>query len=118
MWKFVAIIYFLFIAILHLIPGNSIPKISFSDFFQLDKLIHLILFAGSFLVLIKAFQQYSFKNKRLYFMLTCFSYAVSLEFFQSLYATNRSGDILDVLADGLGILVGLYLSTKIAFVRV
>ena len=118
MWKLSAIIYFLFIAVLHLIPGESIPKLSFADLFQLDKLVHLLLFLGAYLVLVKAMQQYSFKNKRFYIVLTYFSYAFLMEYMQSTLAANRSGDVLDFVADSVGVIVAIYLSSKIAFVRI
>ena len=40
----IAIVWVVVIAILHAIPGSDFPEISFSDFFQLDKLIHAIVF--------------------------------------------------------------------------
>ena len=58
MWRIIVIIYFLFIAVLHLIPSTSLPEVSFSDLFQLDKLVHAFLFAGAFLVLYKYCLQY------------------------------------------------------------
>jgi VanZ family protein len=117
MWKIVAVIYFLFIAFLHLIPANTIPTISFADLFQLDKLVHLILFAGAYLVLVKALQQYSFSNKRLYLVLGCMFYGFLLEYLQSTLGQNRFGDVLDFVADTIGVFVGLFLSAKIAFVH-
>jgi VanZ family protein len=99
-------------------PGESIPTISLAEFFQLDKLIHIILFAGAFLFLVKAVQQYTFKNKRFYLVLICFTYAFALEYLQTTLASNRSGDVLDLLADVLGIIFALYLTSKIAFVRI
>lgn len=118
MWKLTAILYFLFIAVLHLIPGDSIPKLSLADLFQLDKLVHLLLFVGAYLILVKAVQQYSFKNKRFYLVLTCVSYAFLMEYLQSTLGNNRSGDVLDFVADTIGVIVALYLSSKIAFVRI
>lgn len=117
MWKLVAIIYFLFIAFLHLIPGTSIPTVSFADLFQLDKLVHLILFAGAYLVLLKALQQYFFRNKRFYLVFFCVFYGFLLEYLQSTFGQNRFGDVLDFVADTIGVFVGLFLSTKIAFIR-
>ena len=38
----IAIVWIVFIAILHAIPGSDFPEFSFSDFFQLDKLIHVV----------------------------------------------------------------------------
>ena len=118
MWKLFAIVYYLFIAFLHLIPGDSIPIFSFSDLFQLDKLVHLLLFIVAFLILVKAMQQYFFKNKRFYLVLICLFYAFSMEYLQHLLVTNRYGDVLDFVADSIGVFVALYLSSKINFVRI
>ena len=40
----IAIVWVVVIAILHAIPGSDFPEVSFSDFFQLDKLIHAVIF--------------------------------------------------------------------------
>ena len=40
----IAIVWVVVIAILHAIPGSDIPEFYFSDFFQLDKLIHAVIF--------------------------------------------------------------------------
>jgi hypothetical protein len=112
MWRFLAIFYFLFIAFIHLIPSSSIPEISFADFFQLDKLIHFIIFLIAYLILDKAYSQYYFNYRRFFLAAFCFFYAFLMEFLQASIGKNRNGDALDFLADILGVLFGLYLSVK------
>lgn len=112
MWRIIVIIYFLFIAVLHLIPSTSLPEVSLSDLFQLDKLVHAFLFAGAFLVLYKYCLQYYIKFSRFILVIICVFYGFLMEFLQALLAQNRNGDIMDFVADTIGVLLGLYLSTK------
>lgn len=96
-------IYWGFITFLALVPVQKSPEL----FLFSDKLIHFI----SFFILIFLFDK-SFKKPLSIFSLgLLFSYGVFLEFAQSLTPT-RSPELLDLLADSIGLLVYYVLAPK------
>ena len=69
-------------AILHAIPGSDFPVVSFSNFFQLDKLIHVVIFMiGVFLFAIALKEQQKIQFLR-YVVISFIAYGLLLEIFQ------------------------------------
>lgn len=85
-----------------LLPGSSLPDVSS---FGLDKIIHFTLFFGWAIAVRYDFQT---AKKILVFVLGIF-FSFITEVLQ-LFAEDRSYDLYDMLADSLGLSMGLMLS--------
>lgn len=106
------IIWSLVILIVCLMPGDNLPGSSFLSFVGMDKLIHGFLYAVLMVLvgkgLINQFDISSSKTKTLVVaFLYCFFLGAGIEFLQSGFVVGRSGDILDVLANNIGALIGV-----------
>lgn len=107
MSRLIAIIWILLVALLHAIPGSDLPKSNFLDFFQLDKLVHAVIFAVAFFLITRLFTPPHYYQKERYIIIALILYGLLLEFCQGLFFIERSMDIFDWLADTLGILFGV-----------
>lgn len=90
-------------------PGSAIPKVSFLDKLHADKIVHFFLFGGTVILLAYGY----FKQKghlsvpglfSIAFVVTL--YGLAIEFIQKYLVPNRSFELMDVLADGAGALMG------------
>ena len=111
----IAIVWAVIIAILHAIPGSDFPEFSFSDIFQLDKLIHAVIFMiGVYLfgVALKEQRKIQFFG---YVVISFIVYGLLLEVLQSLVFVARSTDLLDWLADIIGVFLGVWIFKKFPF---
>lgn len=111
----IAIVWVVVIAILHAIPGSDFPEVSFSDFFQLDKLIHTVIFMVGvylFAVVLKKQQKIQFLR---YIVISFIAYGLLLEVLQGLVFVERSADILDWLADTIGVFLGVWIFKKFPY---
>ncbi len=112
---FLAIAVFILIAVLHAIPSQDFPEFSFTEIFQVDKLIHAFLFAiGFFTAAIALPMQYQVKLLR-YTVIVYILYGAFLEIAQQLFFENRHADVLDWLADIIGVFIGLFLFRKLKY---
>ncbi|MDC3103979.1 VanZ family protein [Flavobacteriales bacterium] len=111
----IAIVWVVLIAILHVIPGSDFVEFSFSDFFQLDKLIHVVIFMiGVFLFAVALKEQKKIQFLR-YVIISFIAYGLLLEIFQGLFFVERSADILDWLSDTVGVILGVWIFKKFPF---
>jgi len=103
---FIGLFYTFFITIAFLLPASELPKERLFN----DKLIHILIhIVLSFLWLLYYYNY----NKRsitlknlLNILLLCFIYGIIIESIQQLFLTSRHADILDILANTLGSLIG------------
>ncbi len=103
-------------AILHAIPGSDFPVVSFSNFFQLDKLIHSIIFMiGVYLFAVALNEQQKIQFLR-HVVISFIVYGLLLEVLQGLVFVERSADILDWLADIIGVFLGVWIFKKFPFI--
>lgn len=108
--NYFAVIWTFVILFIVFIPGNKIPNYgNWMDVFQIDKVVHIFLFAPfSFSWLLK----YHFSeniNFRTTFLIV-FSgllLAISTEIIQYYFIKGRNGNIADAIADVIGIFIGL-----------
>ena len=110
---FIALLWAIFTAYLHAIPGNDIAFFQFDELFQLDKLFHLaVFFIGTWLALVYIYLKFKAK-----FYLTTFLaytlYGLMLEIAQGFLFEGRHADFLDWIADTLGVLLAVALHRKI-----
>lgn len=110
-----AIAWAVVIAVLHAIPGHDFPELSFSDFFQIDKLIHAIIFMVGFYLFAVALAEQQKKTFIRYLIISFVAYGLILEILQGLLFVERSADVLDWLADILGVFLGVWFFKKFPF---
>lgn len=110
-----AIVWVLIIAVLHAIPGSDIPKINFVDFFQLDKLIHAFIFTIGIYLFAVALAEQQKKHFLSYLTISFIAYGLVLEVLQGLIFVQRTTDLLDWLADSVGVFIGVLIFKKIPF---
>lgn len=88
------------------LPGNNLPKIGWMDNLQVDKMVHVFLFA----VLVTLFfwgivsTKPGIANKRtlVFIAVAALLYGIAMEFVQKYWIPNRSFDGWDIVADGAG----------------
>ncbi len=105
-------------------PGSAIPKTSW-EIPHFDKVVH----AGMFASLVFLFQLDSYNTAKARLKVTLLIIAVLLfgslsEYIQYAYIPGRSGNIYDLIADGIGVVLGLLLFrllgeriSKLSFIR-
>lgn len=117
--KFLPGICWFFITLILLsLPGSAFPKESWADNLQIDKIVHIVLFGTlSYLFFIPYSKT---KNdigtkKRIVIRIAicCLIYGVIMEFVQKYWIPNRSFDIMDIAADGLGSFLPYFFRKKI-----
>lgn len=104
----------LLILVAILMPGSSVPKVGVPG---IDKVVHL----GMFFTLTATFNvEYLWHNKYLPHVLltfmSIFIFAVSTEVIQ-LFASNRSCDLKDLLADMIGAVIAIFIIKGIAYLH-
>lgn len=105
-------VYAVLITIAFLFPGKDIP----STGLPLDKLVHIAIHAGLvFLVILSVFRKQGdiIKMKQLYWVLIgCFIYGIVIEVVQERLVVLRHADVWDLVANSIGILLGVVLFYK------
>jgi len=105
----VAIFWTILIATSCLIPASAFKPFSFNSFLQIDKIIHLILFFCwvTFWLLSKhKIKKLTLKIKGQFLFLGIL-YGILIEFLQSSMHLGRSFEIDDMIANGVGALIGV-----------
>ncbi|HTA62814.1 MAG TPA: VanZ family protein [Bacteroidia bacterium] len=100
-------------------PGKAIPKINWLELLSFDKFVHASIFFVEQIFLMHALISLSEENffKRNYkwvSVLFCVTYGGSLEIMQYYVFSERSGDVLDFIANSTGCIVGLFLFNPLA----
>jgi VanZ family protein len=107
-----AVTWFLVTTILLCLPGSAFPKENWFDKIWLDKWIHIGLFGVlAFLWCLAVFTERLRKIPlSLQIAFYCLLYGIVMEFIQKYFVPNRSFDIGDIFADGIGSTLGSVLS--------
>lgn len=95
-------------------PGDKIPELTFLEWLNPDKIVHLILFGVQCFLLLKGFTRqnlFRFLNNYagLLALLISISYGGIVEILQEYVFIHRSGDIRDAAANAIGALLGLWI---------
>ena len=106
------IIWLLLIFILLTLPGKDFDKVDMRIPYE-DKMVHICLFGGLVFFFGFAYRKIPFaftKSKLIFMVLGATAYGIIMEFVQK-YCTNhsRSFSYDDMLADGLGAVIGYFL---------
>ena len=99
-------------------PGKAIPKINWLELLSFDKFVHASIFFIEEILFIHALlsltEQNSFrKNYKVISIFTCIAYGGILELMQYYIFSERSGDVLDFIANSTGVIAGLFSCQKI-----
>ncbi|MBK9330498.1 MAG: VanZ family protein [Sphingobacteriales bacterium] len=107
-----AVLWSAFIFFLCFIPGSTLPKEDWLDKIHFDKIVHVILYLILFLLIIHAFKQQSVKPSHLVAAaFLCLTQGVIIEYIQgTAFIRDRSFDLWDIAANGLGVLTGILVS--------
>ena len=100
------IVWFIISFILLTIPGKQIPTISWMDFYQSDKIVHIILFFTLCFLFSFAIKSSDKKYSLIaYIAIAGLVYGIAMEFVQKYFIPFRSCDVDDMIADGIGCLI-------------
>jgi VanZ family protein len=107
-WKLLASFWFALTTYLLVIPGDELPKTNLISIPYFDKLVHIGLFA-----ILSALWLKSMKNRsttlEAIVVLGTIAYGVAMEFVQRDFVANRSFDVMDIMADSVGAVLGFAL---------
>jgi VanZ family protein len=103
--------------ILLTIPGKAFPKENWLEKIWFDKWVHIGMFTIMVFLWCWAMLRLKFENEKLRkvfiaIALLWLAYGIGMEFVQKYLVANRSFDIGDIIADGVGCAVGLIYSSR------
>ena len=104
--KGLAIGWLFLMCILFVIPGSALPEQSWFIDIQLDKWIHIGLFSVLIFLWCSSFQL-GLPGTAWIIIILAITYGLLVEFVQKTWIPNRSFDLYDVIADGIGSIIGL-----------
>ena len=110
----IALSWSIFVTVLLCLPGAAFPKKKWFDEIWLDKWVHVCLFSVMVFLWCWVVTQLTWKKIRLFYEIAFyfFLYGIAMEFVQKYFIPNRSFDIGDMMADGIGSVVGVIVSWK------
>ncbi len=111
------LIWFTILTILLIIPGSTLPKNPFFEALQIDKWVHIFLFAGLIILwtLPAAYAGADISTRRswnLSMLLMAICFGIAMEFVQDNWIPHRSFEAADMLADSAGAIIGWLLSNQ------
>ncbi|MHA6246815.1 VanZ family protein [Pontibacter sp. CAU 1760] len=97
-----------------LLPSSSLPSVSVWELFSFDSFAHAFLFSiQTFLLVVGLAKQYTFLLLKhypvKYALLFSSLFGISIELMQHFFIPGRHGDIIDVIANTIGCLLGIVL---------
>jgi VanZ family protein len=103
--------------ILLTIPGKAFPKENWLEKIWFDKWVHIgmftiMVFLWCWAILRTKLDTEKLKKVFILIALIWFAYGIGMEFVQKYLVVNRSFDSGDIIADGVGCLVGLIYSLR------
>jgi len=102
------------VTILLSLPGSVLPKEDWLDKIWFDKWVHIFLFGMLAYLFCFGLKSFSGDKIRLYLSvgIACLLYGIIMEFVQKYFIPNRSFDIGDILADGVGSGIGALIASR------
>lgn len=105
----IAILYSCLISVLFFIPSQDLPKVQIS---ALDKIAHVLIYfilINLWMLYLYIKNDFQFNDKWILILLfSVLLYGIIIEILQGLLTISRSADILDVAANLIGSLIGIY----------
>ena len=107
-----AITWFIIANILFFMPGQDLPSSGFLEEIYFDKWVHIGLFSGLVFLTAYPFIRAGHSTKKLLLKISILFiiYGISVEFVQKYFASGRSFDITDMIADAVGCCLGYLVS--------
>lgn len=102
----------LLILILCSSPKSELPSTTLWDFLSFDKLAHASVFCLLVHLLIVGFKKqynsfYLRYHARFWAFIIGFTYGIALELIQMFFSTDRSAELMDLIANALGCVTGI-----------
>lgn len=109
-WK--SLTWALLILLACLMPGSSLNRVTDFDLPHFDKVVHFGIFFILTVLLLSDFNKQETtkitrKKKMLVAALVAFAYGLAIELFQLILIQSRSAEVLDVFANGIGIILAV-----------
>lgn len=106
------VLWLIICTVLLVLPGRAFPKENWLEKIWFDKWVHIGLFAVMVFLWCWAYLPLQPDKERrllpfLFFAIGWLAYAAGMEFVQKYFVPNRSFDVGDIIADGVGCLIGL-----------
>jgi VanZ family protein len=113
-WLWAAVLYTVVITIASLAPTSQLPNVTIQ---YADKWVHLaihfILFFGWAKGLEPLFTSSEEGKMLIWLLVACALYGIIIELFQEIFTTYRKADLMDVLANIAGTLLGLSIFNRV-----
>jgi len=111
------------ISILSIMPTDGIDNQMWSFIPHQDKIMHFIFYGIFSFLLIRAFLSYFRKNRSVWMLalitfLIIVLYGIIIEIIQDRLTSSRQGDIMDMVSNLAGCIVGIFLVLFVPFFRV
>lgn len=111
------VLWFVISTVLLTLPGSAFPQENWLGKIWFDKWVHIGMFAimtflGCWAIHKKYIAIRKFRQSFLLIGLSCLFYGIVMEFVQKYFIPNRSFDGGDIIADGIGCVVGVLYSHK------
>ena len=110
--KMPAIMWAFFIAILCGIPGKNLPSANWLELISFDKFVHASLFFVLNYLSNKDWNPLNTKVKYFTISLICIAYGGIIELLQASMFKDRSADILDFIANSVGVIIAFFFISK------
>ncbi|PVY37228.1 VanZ like protein [Pontibacter virosus] len=100
--------------VLTLLPSSSMPSLSIWEIFSFDSFAHAFMFAVlTYLMVVGLKKQHTFMRVQLYAMRTAFfvssMFGIAIELLQHFFIPGRQGDMVDVMSNTIGCILGILL---------
>jgi VanZ family protein len=116
-----AIAWWIFSLVLFTMPGSALPAVGWFETLQVDKWVHVFLFFVMVLLFYRPFLKHLIQAHhtgwQLYIPLLAVLYGIVIEVLQHYIIPNRSFDVYDIAADGVGCLLAWYTWGRKAIVK-
>lgn len=111
------VVWFFISTFLLTIPANAFPKENWLEKVWFDKWVHvgmfsIMVFLWCWTMLRMNFARTKLKRVFILIALIWLAYGIGMEFVQKYFVANRSFDMGDILADGVGCIAGLIFSVR------
>jgi len=112
------ILWFILSTILLTLPGSAFPEENCLGKIYFDKWVHIGMFAimtflGCWAIHKKIADRQKLRKTFLYIAALALLYGIIMEFVQKYFIPNRSFDVGDIIADGVGCAVGVLYSLRV-----
>ncbi|WP_255594314.1 VanZ family protein [Pontibacter sp. HSC-14F20] len=113
-YNFFTIIWAAVIMVLTLLPSSSMPSLSIWEIFSFDSFAHAFMFAVlTYLMVVGLKKQYTYLQLKHYAIRAAFfvssMFGIAIELLQHFFVPGRQGDMIDVLSNTIGCILGILL---------